>query len=273
MSKVIAKNLILLIIIVVFDQLLKITFLNLIPIHRNYGVFLGFFSDAPIAFRIITLATFAGFLFSIYGLLLYLLPKKTNFLKYILTFIIGGIFGNIIDRLTRGFTIDFIPVKIYSFEAYYNIADIFLFLGVFSFVYSIFKFEKHIWHPDNSRNTYLVNPKEQIRLAFKFFLVSIFTALIIGLFSYTFIKSFLRPSSTVLSEYIITYIILASLFSILVFLIGIIISHKSSGPLYAFELYVERLIQGETEEFTLRDGDNYKHLEEVANKLLKYFKK
>lgn len=274
MYKIILKNLLLVIVCICMDQVSKIIALNNYSIHKNFGVFLGFFSDAPMAFRVVTLSTFAGFLFFIYFALLYLLPNKVSFLKYDLSLIISGIFGNVFDRLIRGYTIDFIPMKFSSFEAYYNIADIFLWIGVCYFIYCIFKYDDIIWHPNNSRNNYLVNPKEQLRLAFKFSLVSILTSLLIGLFTYTFIKSFFAIHGSQLNEFLITYLILASLFAISTFLVGIIISHRSSGPLFAFEAYVKKLLEGKDERLILRDGDNYKHLEDVANKLHDhYFKK
>lgn len=273
MLKVLFRNILLMLIVVLLDQVFKNISLTYFTVHRNFGVFLGLFSDAPISFRVVTLATFSGFIFCIYILLLYLLPSRTNFLKYTLSLIMGGIFGNIFDRLYRGFTIDFIPTPIPEMNAFFNVADIFLWCGCFYFIFAIFYYEKIIWHPDNSRNNYLINPKEQLRLAFKFFLISVLTSLLLGLFSFTFIKSFLGPKQVILTDFIITYTVLSSLFSILVFLIGIIISHKSAGPLFAFELYVEKLINGSTEKLTLRDGDNYKHLEEVANKLRKFINK
>ena len=60
---------------------------------------------------------------------------------------------------------------------------------------------------------------------------------------------------------------------ITVFLLGLIISHRSSGPLYAFEHYVDNLLKGEDYELNLREGDNYKHLVELARKLRKHLNK
>ena len=257
--------------LIILDQLTKGIASSTMNIHKNYGVFLGFLSNSSAIFRIVTLATFSGFLLFIYSVLLYLLPKNLHFLKYSLSLILSGILGNVLDRITKSYTIDFIPIHFGNFHAAYNIADIFLFIGTFYFIFAIFRFEDKIWHPENSRNTYLVNPREQLRLAFKFFLISFFTSIFLGIFCISFIQSFSTLSSTQLNEFVIIYTVLAFLFSASTFLIGVIISHKSAGPLYAFELYVERLLSGSTDRLSLRDGDNYKHLENVANKLHDYF--
>lgn len=257
--------------VILLDQITKIFALNHFTVHRNYGVFLGFLSDSTTLFRVVTLSTFSAFLIFIYSVLIYLLPRQVFFLKVTLSVVLGGVLGNVIDRLTRSFTIDFLPVNIGSFNASYNVADIFLWFGTFYFIFAIFRHEDKIWHPDNSRNRYLVNPKEQLRLAFKFLLISFFTSVFLGVFCFSFLQSLLQLRGGAFYEFIIIYIILASLFSISTFLIGVIISHKSAGPLYAFELYVEKLLSGKDEKLSLRDGDNYKHLEKVADKLRNHF--
>ena len=271
MRKILLVNFILLVVLVLIDQVSKVSASSLVSIHQNHGLFLGTFSNAPASFRIITLATMSGFILFIYFVSLYLLPNSIKSLKYSITFLQAGIFGNVIDRLSLGYTRDFIPFSWNGFKAFYNIADIFLFLAVFAIIYIIFKFDKLLWIPDNLRGNYLINPKEQLRLAFKFLLVSIFTSVLIGLFSYTFMSVYLKISQKILYDYIMLYSLLSILFSLSTFIAGIFISHRSSGPLYAFELYVEKLISGENERLKLRDGDNYKHLEQVAEKLYKHF--
>ena len=95
-----------------------------------------------------------------------------------------------------------------------------------------------------------------------------------GIFSITYIKSYLiQISSEELSFYIMIFLIILMLILITVFLLGLIISHRSSGPLYAFEHYVDNLLKGEDYELNLREGDNYKHLVELARKLRKHLNK
>lgn len=61
---------------------------------------------------------------------------------------------------------------------------------------------------------------------------------------------------------------LSGIFLILTFLAGILLSHRSVGPLYAFEQFIEELLDGKNERpLKLREGDNYKHLEIIAEKI------
>lgn len=273
MRKIFALNILVLIACVLIDQLTKTYIGGLTGIHQNYGLFLGSFTEAPAAFRVITLVTFSGFLFFIYFVSLYLIPNKVKFFKYALSMLQGGIFGNVIDRLTLGFTRDFIPSNFLGVKSYFNVADIFLFVGSITVLIVIFKFDHLLWKSDNSRTTYLVNPREQLRLAFKFFMVANLTSLLIGLFAFSFLKVYLTAPTHIINDFIIVFSLLSIVFSLSIFMVGILISHRSAGPLYAFEKYVGDLINGEDRKLKLREGDNYKHLEKIANKLHTHFYK
>ena len=70
----------------------------------------------------------------IIGILIYYLKKnqvkgKINILSFSL--VIGGALGNLIDRIIRGYVIDFISIKIgnYNFPIF-NLADTFIVIGV-----------------------------------------------------------------------------------------------------------------------------------------------
>jgi hypothetical protein len=143
--------------------------------------------------------------------------------------------------------------------------------GCLGIILIIFKYDNLIWVPDNSRANYLVNPKEQLKLAFKFFMASLLTSFFFGIFSYSFLSVYLKAPTVVINDFIIIFSILSVLFALSTFVLGIFISHRSQGPLYAFESYVEKLIEGKNVKLTLREGDNNKHLEKVASKLYSHF--
>lgn len=71
----------------------------------------------------------------IIGVLLYYI-KRNKIEKKIdiiaLSFVIGGSLGNLIDRIVRGYVIDFISIKLgnYNFPIF-NVADILIVIGVF----------------------------------------------------------------------------------------------------------------------------------------------
>ena len=58
-------------------------------------------------------------------------------------------------------------------------------------------------------------------------------------------------------------------FSVGLFTIGKIISHKIAGPVYAFEKFINDSLGGTNRPFKLRTHDEFKHLEDLALKMQK----
>ena len=100
---------------------------------KNYGAAFNIFSGSRIFLSLISI------LFSI--LLIYLIFRKNtlnSFDLYSYSFILGGTFGNGIDRIYKGFVIDFINLNIINFPVF-NIADISINIGFIILLYNIFK--------------------------------------------------------------------------------------------------------------------------------------
>jgi signal peptidase II len=254
------------------DMVLKYQFLSSADSHINRGFIFGSLQDLPPSLTLVTLTSFGGVLFFIYLLLIALLASELVVLKIGLGMLIGGVLGNVIDRALHAGTLDFIPV-IYNHKVLmvFNPADLFQWLGVAVIVLTIFSKEKIIWYPDNQRGFGLINPKEQIKFAIKFSAISLSTCLVLGIFSLSYLSLTLKENhilnqSTVIG-FGVSFLAITFFFNILSFIAGIVLSKRTAGPLYAFEKYVEALLAGERKELKLREGDNYKHLEEVAANL------
>ena len=100
---------------------------------KNYGAAFNIFSGSRIFLSLISI------LFSI--LLIYLIFRKNtlnSFDLYSYSFILGGTIGNGIDRIYKGFVVDFINLNIINFPVF-NIADISINIGFIFLVYNIFK--------------------------------------------------------------------------------------------------------------------------------------
>ena len=100
---------------------------------KNYGAAFNLFSGSRIFLSLIS--TF----FSI--LLVYLIIRKNTLNSldlYAYSFILGGTIGNGIDRIYKGFVVDFINLNIINFPVF-NIADISINIGFFFLLYNIFK--------------------------------------------------------------------------------------------------------------------------------------
>ena len=100
---------------------------------KNYGAAFNIFSGSRIFLSLISI------LFSI--ILIYLIFRKNtlnSFELYSYSFILGGTFGNGIDRIYKGFVVDFINLNIINFPVF-NIADISINIGFIFLLYNIFK--------------------------------------------------------------------------------------------------------------------------------------
>ena len=100
---------------------------------KNYGAAFNIFSGNRIFLSSISI------IFSI--LLIYLILSKKNLRLidlYSYSFILGGTIGNGIDRILKGFVVDFINLNIINFPVF-NIADISINIGFILLLLSIFK--------------------------------------------------------------------------------------------------------------------------------------
>ena len=100
---------------------------------KNYGAAFNIFSGSRI------FLSFISIIFSI--LLIYLILRKNNLNAidlYSYSFILGGTIGNGIDRILKGYVIDFINLNNINFPVF-NIADISINIGFIFLVYNIFK--------------------------------------------------------------------------------------------------------------------------------------
>ena len=100
---------------------------------KNYGAAFNIFSGSRIFLSLISI------FFSI--LLIYLILRKNTLNQFELTaysLILGGTIGNGIDRILKGFVIDFINLNIINFPVF-NIADISINIGFIFLLYNIFK--------------------------------------------------------------------------------------------------------------------------------------
>ena len=100
---------------------------------KNYGAAFNIFSGSRVFLSLISI------FFSI--LIIYLMFRKNTlntFDLYSYSFILGGTIGNGIDRIYKGFVVDFINLNIINFPVF-NIADISINIGFIILLYNIFK--------------------------------------------------------------------------------------------------------------------------------------
>jgi len=125
--------------LVALDQLTKAVVVKLVPFYGNVSVVPGFFSISHIHNRgaifgtfsqspspIVTIGLAAASLFALVMVVVYFFrtPASQKGMKLALTLILAGALGNFIDRVLRGFVVDFLEFHVKrAYFPTFNVAD------------------------------------------------------------------------------------------------------------------------------------------------------
>ena len=150
-------TLVLVCMIVVIDQLSKYLVNRYIELHHSLVIIKDFFKftnshNTGAAYGILSGKIWILVLISCF-VFIYLVKEmlKNNDKKLQISYsmILGGLVGNLIDRVVLGYVRDFISFTFFEYEAaIFNISDMFIFLGV---VFMFFIFLKEDYEKNRSR--------------------------------------------------------------------------------------------------------------------------
>src|SRR5262245_48523403 len=158
-------------------------------LHFNPGAILGTFSDLPPLLRVVSLSTGGAFLIFIYTAIQYLLPSKSLHLRCGMSLLLGGILGNVTDRIVQGSVVDFLIIGTKDFStAAFNMADAIQWVGYGLVVWGLIRDGNIFWPDKNSRKSLWINPRFQLKYCFTMTAIGLCFSFISGVFSYTFIK-------------------------------------------------------------------------------------
>jgi len=129
------------IIIFLFDQTTKLTITTLIDLDKSITIIPNFFSltytrNFGAAWSIMWDQKIILILISLIALFIifYIIYKEQTLNTYKNTyygFLIGGILGNLLDRIIHGYVIDFLDFNIFGYNfPIFNISDSFIVIGV-----------------------------------------------------------------------------------------------------------------------------------------------
>ena len=114
-------------------------FLNITYVH-NMGAAFSLFSGSRWLLVLIGIAAVIGIIFYIAKL-----PYIADFDMFTYSLLLGGVLGNLIDRIFRGYVIDYISLNIFGYHfPIFNFADICVTFGIIFLVYSMLK-EGSLW--------------------------------------------------------------------------------------------------------------------------------
>ena len=225
---------------------------------------------------------FTVFVFS-FGVLayfsfLYFLPKAFVKTRWGLTFVFAGAISNMANKILHSHVVDFIRFKFNSIAIYFNIADIAQTIGWGIIIYEIIIFRKIIWRALEQRKVFIVLKKEQYSFILYSLWIALCTFLFISFIGLDFLNK-MHGAPDLQQDQIVAlfpryaiYMMVA--FLIPVFVLAIYFSNKIYGPIYAFEKHLKALINNEpSREFKLREGDQLKRLEKMAQSIAQKLKK
>ena len=144
------KIIILTIIIFLLDLISKVLITSYLDLNNSINIIGDFFKinlvhNYGAAFSILTDKTLFIIIISIIALILiiYMIKKdnkltKLNIIYY--SFILGGILGNLCNRLCLGYVIDFLDFNIFGYEfPIFNLADTFIVISIILMIFELFK--------------------------------------------------------------------------------------------------------------------------------------
>ena len=100
-----------------WDEVLHLTYV------KNYGAAWGMLADHRWVFMLFSTVAIVGISAYLFGF-----SKDTPWVKISLSMIVGGGIGNMIDRIFRGYVVDFIDFTLIDFPVF-NVADSFVTVG------------------------------------------------------------------------------------------------------------------------------------------------
>jgi len=272
--------------VIAIDQLSKHLILDFLPrvhweyfhitLHFNKGAMLGLFSDLPPVLRIVSLSTGGAFLLFSFVIFQYLLPTRSLTLRIGMSVLIGGILGNVIDRIVWGHVVDFIVLGNESLSTgVFNLADLLQWFGYGMMGHALLKDQDNLWPKENLRKVSWIHPRFQLRYCYILVTCGLGFSLIAGVFSYTFLRfvviDLMGNNKELLDQFLIPFLVTFSTvslaFTAFLFMVGKQLSHRIVGPVYAFEKFIDNYIQGNYYKLKLRKGDEFPELEDLAEKI------
>lgn len=242
-------------------------------LHENHGAVLGSFSELPKLLRVVFFSTSGAFIVCIYAVLQYMIQQRALILRLGLSCLVSGILGNVADRMSRGYVVDFVA---FGPGPVFNLADGFQVLGYFLILWGTFQESSAFWPEQNFRKQFWVDRWFQLKYALFLCTTGLALAMVSLVFSYAYLQvaltEFVGQNQPLIDRFLIpfvlTYLMITILFCGALFVLGMHLSKRMVGPLVAFDRFVNQVLESKTvTPLRLRAGDEFKRLEKLALKI------
>ena len=145
--KTLYLNLVIILIVFIFDRITKLYILKLAEVEASVDIYITSYLNLfliwnkGIAFGLLSIdgSIIYNFITILIGLIiitiLFMMLKNNNVQRYFFALIAGGALGNLYDRIVYTAVPDFIDLHFYGFHWFvFNVADIFITIGVFCLI-------------------------------------------------------------------------------------------------------------------------------------------
>lgn len=150
--------------------------------------------------------------------------------------------------------------------------DVAMLTGLILMLVSVYLHWPELSGQENQRKTFLIDKGYQLKIAGFISLCILGLGVSLSFFSYLYFKNFyldltLTGDNMIVETLLIGLITITLIFCIICFFAIIIYTHRTVGPIYAFERFINDRFYGRHVELKLRKDDHLKKLEEIAKKI------
>ena len=237
----------------------------------NRGIISGLFSSEVTPVFQIPMVTLGVFLLVCLYFLQLFAPIRSPAMRIFISVFFGGIFANVVDRLSRGFVVDYLSLELFGWRTpSFNFADVVQYIGivlmfVWQFKSTTFdeRYNKKLW----------VSKEFQKRYSWQLTKTGFFLMLVFGVLCFTFIRVALNQmpgteavKTQLIQDFSIFYISTAVTFLIFLYLIGRSLSAYVAKPMLNFEHYLRSLAAGEYNLFQVGEPE-FHYLEKLSDEV------
>lgn len=242
----------------------------------NRGALFGYYSDLPQFLSLTFLSTVGVMGLGLFFFFQYMIRDRNLKLRIGLSIVMGGILGNVIDRIRFGSIVDFMKIEFQGWASpIFNVADSVQWVGYFLIAYAMYQNGYKPWPKTWRRRSIWVHTPIQRKLSLLLSAMVLIFSSVFTVFCYTFITVTLKDTNSYISELttsrIETFIMvmagLGILFSVMTYFLGCLLSHRILGPIYGFERFLRESLKGNHTKFKVRTDAEFKHLEPFAEEI------
>ncbi len=238
------------------------------------SVMFGKLAELPLSINQYFLGMVTFYLIALLALVLFFLKNKDLFwLKTSFVMIVFSAVSSLIDRIRiKGVLKIFHLFPESSAGTSFAWDDVGLLSGLILMLVSVYLHWPEISGQDNQRKTFLIDKKYQLKIAGFISLCILGLGVSLSFFAYLYFKHFyldltLTGDNMIIETLLIGLFTITLIFGIICFFAIIIYTHRTVGPIYAFERFINDRFYGRKVELKLRKDDHLKQLEEIANKI------